>query len=201
VYLVGLTGGIAAGKSTVAKHWVSRGAIEIDADLVAREVVLPGSEGAKQIEEAFGASFFGAEGNLDRKALGTLVFDSKMELEKLEGIVHPLVRARTRELLSSAPNDAIVIYTVPLLVEANVDLDFDYVVTVEAPESERISRLVEHRGFSIEDAKARISNQASPIERAARADFILNSNQDIFLLLRDADALWQKFVIANEAKK
>jgi len=201
VYLVGLTGGIAAGKSTVAKHWVSRGAIEIDADLVAREVVLPGSEGAKQIEEAFGASFFGAEGNLDRKALGTLVFDSKMELEKLEGIVHPLVRARTRELLSSAPNDAIVIYTVPLLVEANVDLDFDYVVTVEAPESERISRLVEHRGFSIEDARARISNQASPIERAARADFILNSNQDIFLLLRDADALWQKFVIANEAKK
>jgi len=201
VYLVGLTGGIAAGKSTVAKHWVSRGAIEIDADLVAREVVSPGSEGAKQIEEAFGASFFDAEGNLDRKALGTLVFDSKMELEKLEGIVHPLVRARTSELLSSAPNDAIVIYTVPLLVEANVDLDFDYVVTVEAPETERISRLVEHRGFSIEDAKARISNQASPIERAARADFILNSNQDIFLLLRDADALWQKFVIANEAKK
>jgi dephospho-CoA kinase len=201
VYLVGLTGGIAAGKSTVAKHWVSRGAIEIDADLVAREVVLPGSEGAKQIEEAFGASFFDAEGNLDRKALGTLVFESKAELEKLEGIVHPLVRARTRKLLSSAPNDAIVIYTVPLLVEANVDLDFDYVVTVEAPESERISRLVEHRGFSIEDAKARISNQASPIERAARADYILNSNQDIFLLLRDADALWQKFVIANEAEK
>jgi len=201
VYLVGLTGGIAAGKSTVAKHWVSRGAIEIDADLVAREVVLPGSGGAKQIEEAFGASFFDAEGTLDRKALGTLVFESKAELEKLEGIVHPLVRARTRELLSSAPNDAIVIYTVPLLVEANVDLDFDYVVTVEAPESERISRLVEHRGFSIEDARARISNQASPIERAARADFILNSNQDIFLLLRDADALWRKFVIANEAKK
>jgi dephospho-CoA kinase len=90
---------------------------------------------------------------------------------------------------------------VPLLVEAKVDLNFDYVVTVEAPETERISRLVEHRGFSIEDSKARISNQASPIERAARADFILNSNQDIFLLLRDADALWQKFVIANEAKK
>jgi len=201
VYLVGLTGGIAAGKSTVAKHWVSRGAIEIDADLLAREVVSPCSEGAKQIEEAFGASFFDAEGNLDRKALGTLVFESKAELEKLEGIVHPLVRARTRELLSSAPNDAIVIYTVPLLVEANVDLDFDYVVTVEAPESERISRLVEHRGFSIEDARARISNQASPIERAARADYILNSNQDIFLLLRDADALWQKFVTANEAKK
>ena len=201
MYLVGLTGGIAAGKSTVAKHWVSRGAIEIDADLVAREVVLPGSEGAKQIEEVFGASYFDAEGNLDRKALGTLVFESKAELEKLEGIVHPLVRARAGELLSSAPNDAIVIYTVPLLVEANVDLNFDYVVTVEAPETERISRLVEHRGFSVEDARARISNQASPIERAARADFILNSNQDIFLLLRDADALWQKFVIANEAKK
>jgi dephospho-CoA kinase len=201
MYLVGLTGGIAAGKSTVAKHWVSRGAIEIDADLLAREVVLPGSEGAKQIEDAFGASFFDAEGKLDRKSLGSLVFESKVKLKKLEGIVHPLVRARTKELLSSAPNDAIVVYTVPLLVEANVDLDFDYIVTVEAPESERISRLVEHRGFSIEDARARISNQASPIERAARADYILNSNQDIFLLLRDADAIWEKFVIANEAKK
>jgi dephospho-CoA kinase len=201
VYLVGLTGGIAAGKSTVAKHWVSRGAIEIDADVLAREVVSANSPGAQQILEEFGPGYFDESGNLDRKKLGELVFESKKDLEKLESIIHPLVRARTRELLGSMPEDSIVIYTVPLLVEANVDLDFDYVVTVEAPEGERINRLVEYRGFSLEDAKSRIRNQASPIERAARSNSILNSNQDILLLLRDADALWEKFVADNKAKK
>jgi len=201
VYLVGLTGGIAAGKSTVAKHWVSRGAIEIDADVLAREVIAHGTPGEQQVIEAFGTGVLDSTGALDRKALGNIVFNSKPELEKLEAIVHPLVRARTQELLKAAPNDAIVVYTVPLLVEANVDLGFDTVVTVEAPEVERINRLVESRGYSIQEAKVRIANQATPMERAARADHILNSNQDIFLLLRDADALYEKFLTANEARK
>lgn len=201
MYLVGLTGGIAAGKSTVAKHWVSLGAIEIDADVLAREVIAQGTPGEQQVIEAFGTGVLDSTSALDRKALGNIVFNSKPELEKLEAIVHPLVRARTQELLKAAPNDAIVVYTVPLLVEANVDLGFDTVVTVEAPEVERINRLVESRGYSIQEAKARIANQATPIERAARADHILNSNQDIFLLIRDADALFEKFVAANEAKK
>jgi len=201
VYLVGLTGGIAAGKSTVAKHWVSRGAIEIDADVLAREVIAQGTPGEQQVIEAFGTGVLDSTGALDRKALGNIVFNSKPELEKLEAIVHPLVRARTQELLKAAPTDAIVVYTVPLLVEANVALGFDTVVTVEAPEVERINRLVESRGYSIQEAKVRIANQATPIERAARADHILNSNQDIFLLLRDADALYEKFLAANEAKK
>ncbi len=201
MYLVGLTGGIAAGKSTVAKHWVSRGAIEIDADILAREVIAQGTPGEQQVIEAFGTGVLDSRGALDRKALGNIVFNSKTELEKLEAIVHPLVRARTQELLKAAPAHAIVVYTVPLLVEANVDLGFDTVVTVEAPEVERINRLVESRGYSIQEAKARIANQATPIERAARADHILNSNQDIFLLLRDADALFEKFEASNEAKK
>jgi dephospho-CoA kinase len=201
VYLVGLTGGIAAGKSTVAKHWVSRGAIEIDADVLAREVIAQGTPGEQQVVEAFGNGVLDSTGALDRKALGDIVFNSKLELEKLEAIVHPLVRARTQELLKAAAAGAIVVYTVPLLVEANVDLGFDTVVTVEAPEVERINRLVESRGYSIQEAKARIANQATPIERAARADHILNSNQDVFLLLRDADALFEKFVASNEAKK
>ena len=201
MYLVGLTGGIAAGKSTVAKHWVSGGAIEIDADVLAREVIAQGTPGEQQVIEAFGTGVLDSTGALDRKALGNIVFNSKPELEKLEAIVHPLVRARTQELLKAAPTDAIVVYTVPLLVEANVDLGFDTVVTVEAPEEERINRLVESRGYSIQEAKVRIANQATPIERAARADHILNSNQDIFLLLRDADALFEKFVAASEAKK
>jgi dephospho-CoA kinase len=197
VYLVGLTGGIAAGKSTVAKHWVSRGGIEIDADQLAREVVAPNTLGAVQIRNTFGDEFFDEAGNLDRKALGELVFASKENLARLEAIVHPLVRARTKELLSELPIDSVAIYTVPLMVEANVDLPFDSVVTVEAPEAERVKRLVASRGFSEQEAKARIANQATPIERAARADHILNSNQDMFLLLRDADALWEKFLTAS----
>lgn len=201
MYLVGLTGGIAAGKSTVAKHWVSRGAIEIDADILAREVIAQGTSGEQKVINSFGSGVLDSTGALDRKALGAVVFNSKTDLEKLEAIVHPLVRARTQELLKAAPADSIVIYTVPLLVEANVDLGFDAVVTVEAPELERINRLVESRGYTVQEAKARIANQATPIERAARADFILNSNQDVFLLLRDADVLYEKFVAANEAKK
>ena len=201
MYLVGLTGGIAAGKSTVAKHWVSRGAIEIDADVLAREVIAHGTPGEQQVIEAFGTGVLDSTGALDRKALGNIVFNSKPELETLESIVHPLVRAKTQQLLKAAPADAIVVYTVPLLVEANVDLGYDTVVTVEAPEVERINRLVSSRGYSIQEAKARIANQATPIERAARADHILNSNQDIFLLLRDADALFEKFAAANETKK
>ena len=199
MYLVGLTGGIAAGKSTVAKHWVSRGGIEIDADQLAREVVAPNTLGASQIRNTFGDNFFDQAGNLNRKALGELVFESKEALKKLEAIVHPLVRARTMELLAELPIDSVAIYTVPLLVEANVDLPFDAVVTVEAPEAERVKRLVASRGFSEQEAKARIANQATPVERAARADHILNSNQDIFLLLRDADALWEKFLTASRA--
>ena len=197
MYLVGLTGGIAAGKSTVAKHWVSRGGIEIDADQLAREVVAPNTLGANQIRNTFGDIFFDQAGNLDRKALGELVFESKEALKKLEAIVHPLVRARTMELLAKLPINSVAIYTVPLLVEANVDLPFDAVVTVEAPEDERVKRLVASRGFSEQEAKARIANQATPLERAARADHILNSNQDLFLLLRDADALWEKFLTAS----
>jgi dephospho-CoA kinase len=199
VYLVGLTGGIAAGKSTVAKHWVSRGAIEIDADLLARDVIAPGTHGEDQVKEAFGTGVFDSQGSLDRKALGQLVFNSKEELLKLEGIIHPLVRARTKEIMASLPVDAIAIYTVPLLVEANVDLPFDTVVTVEAPENERVKRLIESRSYTEAEARARIANQATPIERAAKADHILNSNQDVFLLLRDADALFEAFL--EESKK
>lgn len=200
MYLVGLTGGIAAGKSTVAKHWVSRGAIEIDADLLAREVIAPGTNGEEQVKEAFGTGVFDSEGSLNRKALGQLVFNSKEELLKLEGIIHPLVRARTMEIMASLPKDAIAIYTVPLLVEANVDLPFDTVVTVEAPENERIKRLIESRSYTEAEARARIANQVTPIERAARADHILNSNQDVFLLLRDADALFDAFLAESKKK-
>ena len=200
MYLIGLTGGIAAGKSTVAKRWVELGAIEIDADQVAREVVEPGTTGLQRIRENFGEQVIAADGSLDRAALGKIVFDDRSKLNGLNEIVHPLVKARTAELLAQLPQDSIVIYNVPLLVEAAVDHDFDIVVTVEAPEEDQIKRMVAHRGMTVAEAKARIATQAKPVERAARADRILSSNQDIHLLLRDADALWREIERLAAAK-
>jgi len=200
MFLIGLTGGIAAGKSTVAKHWVSLGATEIDADILAREVVAPGTKGANEVKATFGEHLFDSAGNLDRQALGELVFTSPEKLKELEEIVHPLVRDAAANILSSLPADSMVIYTVPLLVEAKVALPFDAIVSVEAPEAIRLQRLVSSRGMSEEQAMARIKAQATPIERAARADYILNSNQPMNSLLADADKLWNTFVAKAKGK-
>ena len=200
MFLIGLTGGIAAGKTTVASHWVSLGAIEIDADKLAREVVEPGTQGLKRISETFGEAVIQADGSLDRQALGEVIFNDAAKRKALEEIIHPLVRQRAQELLAELPDHAIVIYTVPLLVEANVSLPFDVIVSVEAPEADRVKRLVSSRGMSQEHALARIKSQASAIERAAAADYILNSNQPLVSLLADATALWNKFLNMSEAK-
>lgn len=200
MFLIGLTGGIAAGKTTVAAHWVSLGGIEIDADKLAREVVESGTKGLEQIKQVFGSSVLNADGSLDRQKLGELVFNDPEKRLALEGIVHPLVRQRASELLAELPENTMVIYTVPLLVEANVSLPFDVIVSVEAPEADRVKRLVSSRGMSTEQALARIKSQASAIERAAAADYILNSNQPLSSLLADASALWNKFQIMSQAK-
>jgi dephospho-CoA kinase len=198
MFLIGLTGGIAAGKSTVAGIWVSLGAIEIDADLLAREVVEHGTKGIEKIRQIFGPTVFSPSGELDRKALGDIVFNNTLRRKELEAIVHPLVRARAQEILKSLPKDSIAIYTVPLLVEANVELPFDAIVSVEAPETERAQRLVTSRGMSLEQAMARIKSQASAIDRAARADYILNSNQSLASLTDDAVKLFGKFQTQSE---
>jgi dephospho-CoA kinase len=198
MFLIGLTGGIAAGKSTVAGVWVSLGAIEIDADLLAREVVEPGTDGFEGIRQLFGPTVFTSSGALDRKALGEIVFNNAARRKELESLVHPLVRARAKAILKSLPQEAIVIYTVPLLVEANVELPFDAVVSVEAPETERAQRLVSSRGMSLEQALARIKTQASAIQRATRADYILNSNQSLTALTSDAAKLFEKFRLQSE---
>jgi len=201
MFLIGLTGGIAAGKSTVASIWVSLGAIEIDADVLAREVIEPGSEGLAQIKEHFGESVFTESGSLDRKALGEIVFNNVQQRKVLESIVHPLVRQRAQEILKSLANDSIVIYTVPLLVEANVELPFDVIVSVEAPETERAQRLVSSRGMTLEQSLARIKSQASAVERAAKADYILNSNQALAGLSADATRLFETFRVQSERGK
>ncbi|MEN9749348.1 MAG: hypothetical protein RL149_426 [Actinomycetota bacterium] len=201
MYLIGLTGGIAAGKSTVAKRWVELGAIEIDADEIAREVVAPGTPGLASIRAIFGDKVIAVDGSLNRAELAKIVFAHHDQLTKLNAIVHPLVKVRTTEMLSQLPDDSIVIYNVPLLVEASVDHDFDVVVTVEAPEDEQLKRLTEIRGMDAAQARARILTQAKPVERAARADRILSSNQDIHLLLRDADAMFREFQKLAAAKR
>lgn len=194
MYLVGLTGGIAAGKTAVAARWVELGAIEIDADVLAREAVAVGTDGLSKVAETFGSSVILPDGSLDRAALAAVVFTDPKKREQLEAIVHPKVRQLAAERLSVLPPDSIVVYTVPLLVEADVTLPFDKVVTVEAPEQVRIERLIDARGLSEAEARARIKNQASAAERANRADVILNSNQSLQLLLKDAETLWKQIV-------
>jgi dephospho-CoA kinase len=180
---------------------VSLGGIEIDADKLAREVVEPGTEGLEQIREVFGESVFDSGGSLDRQKLGEIIFNDASKRVALEEIIHPLVRQRASELLAGLPENSMVIYTVPLLVEANVSLPFDVIVSVEAPEPDRVKRLVSSRGMSSEQALARIKSQASAIERAAAADYILNSNQPLPALLADASALWNKFQMMSQAKQ
>ena len=196
MYLVGLTGGIASGKSTVASAWVELGGIEIDADQLAREVVEPGTPGLAAVKAAFGDSVI-SNGALDRSALGQLVFANTDKRKQLEAIVHPLVRELAAKKIAELPNDSIVIYNVPLLVEAAVDLDFDKVVTVEAPSEKQIERLVSIRKMNREEAERRVAAQASPAQRANAADVVLNSDQDLHLLLKDARRLWQQ--IEHEA--
>lgn len=200
MYLVGLTGGIAAGKSTVAKRLVELGAIEVDADLLAREAVAVGSDGLKAIVAHWGESILGSDGELDRAAMAKLIFDDPSQRDILEDIVHPAVAARSREMILSAGEDSIVIYNVPLLVEANVQLPFDLVVTVEAPQEAQIDRMTKFRGMSREEAIARIRAQATPAQRAARADVILNSNQSLGRLMDDTEVLWSTLNLAASKK-
>jgi dephospho-CoA kinase len=201
VYLIGLTGGIAAGKSTVARRLVELGAIEIDADLLARQAVERGSLGLQQIVETWGTELLTEDGELDRAALAKIVFANEDERSKLEHIVHPRVKALAREALARQPEGSIVIYSVPLLVEANVELPFDLVITVEAPEEEQIRRMVQSRGMTAEQAVARIKAQATPAQRANRADIILNSNQSLGRLNDDVEQLWGRISTMAQAKQ
>ena len=190
MFLVGLTGGIAAGKSTVASLWESLGASIVDADVLAREAVAPGSAGLAAVAETFDGVLT-ADDDLDRKALAARVFEDPAARTKLESIVHPIVRKLSGKYISEAKTP-VVVYVVPLLVEADVDLPFDYVVTVEAPEPEQVKRLVATRGMTEAEALARIKSQTSAGHRANRADVILNSNQDKELLMRDARLLFER---------
>ncbi|MEY4451125.1 MAG: hypothetical protein RLZZ380_246 [Actinomycetota bacterium] len=199
MFLVGLTGGIASGKSSVADVWEHLGAEVVDADELAREVVLPGSVGLSRITEEFGVDILSSDGTLNRKSLADRIFSDSEKREKLESILHPLIRELAAEKLG-ATNADLVVYVIPLLAETKSDLPFDYIVTVEAPEEDQIQRMTEFRGMSREDAMARIKAQARPAERANVADRILNSNQSLKLLQKDASRLFSELKLLAQAK-
>ena len=191
MYLVGLTGGIASGKSAVAKRLSEHGAVVVDADAVAREVVEPGTEGLAHIAEEFGPSVIGADGSLDRAALGAIVFSDPERRAILNAITHPAVWKRSHQLFDAAPADAVVVYDVPLLAEGTRVDEFDLVVVVDADAETRIGRMVELRGMSREEATRRIGSQASGAERLAIADVVIDSNGTLDETFRQADVLWE----------
>ena len=172
---IGLTGGIGSGKSTVAALLVERGAVLVDADRIAREVVAPGTPGLAAVAEAFGDDVLADDGALDRPALAAIVFADPQARARLDAIVHPLVRARAAELVAAAPADAIVVNDVPLLVETGQAGSYDLVVVVEAELETRVARLV-RRGLTVDDARARIAAQATDEQRRAVADVVLDNS-------------------------
>jgi dephospho-CoA kinase len=200
MFLVGLTGGIAAGKSVVSATWEDLGAVVVDADVLAREVVEPGSSGLSSLVALFGTAILQADGALDRKKLGELIFSNEVNRKTVESILHPLIKERALAQLAAVPADQIAVYVIPLLVESKSDLPFDFVVTVEAPLEEQVKRLVENRDMTESEAIARIKSQASPAERANVADRVLSSNQSLELLKKDAKVLWNEITRMTSQK-
>lgn len=197
---VGLTGGIASGKSAVSSRMAEHGAVIIDADLLARKALAPGSEGLAEVAEAFGEQVLDAEGALDRPALGRIVFADEAARQRLNAIVHPRVRTEAARLREQAEPGAVVVEDIPLLVETGQQDRFDVVVVVHAPEQERIRRIVEDRGGTAEDARARIAAQATDAERAAAADVVLENSGTLEELRDQVDELMEKLTAQAAAR-
>lgn len=189
--LIALTGGIGSGKSTVARRWVELGATEIDADVLAREVVEPGSIGLTKVAAAFGPTVLTNEGSLDRAELAKIAFSSEDQRLKLERILHPLIQELALSRVSGV--SGVVVYTIPLFVESNSKLRFDKVVAISCDEAVRVQRLVSSRGMTESEASSRIAAQASDSEREAVADIVIDSNCSLEELLQRADSVYQSF--------
>ncbi|MEP6481614.1 MAG: dephospho-CoA kinase [Rhodoglobus sp.] len=195
MYLIGLTGGIASGKTVVAKRLAELGAVHIDADQVAREVVEPGTPALALIAKEFGPTVIAPDGSLDRPALGAVIFSDAQKRLALNAITHPAVWRRTGELIAAATAanpDAVIVYDVPLLVEASADrpLSFDLIVVVHADSETRIARMVDLRGMSREAATHRLNSQATDAERLAIADVVIDSTGSLEHTVQQADELW-----------
>jgi dephospho-CoA kinase len=187
---VGLTGGIASGKSTVSAILAELGAIVIDADALAREVVARGTPGLEAVVAEFGPGLLTPEGDLDRPAMGALVFGDAEARKRLEAIIHPLVHQRSAQLEAEAPADAVVVHDIPLLAEVGRAGSFDAVVVVDAPAELQVSRMVEDRGWSREEAESRIAAQASREDRLAIATHVVDNTGTLDELRRRVEQVY-----------
>jgi dephospho-CoA kinase len=190
VLRVGLTGGIGAGKSEVSRRLAAQGALVIDADAIAREVVEPGTVGLAAVIAEFGEGLLRPDGGLDRDRLGEIVFADPAKLERLNRIVHPLVGERMAELEKAAGQDSIVVHDVPLLAENDLSPGYDLVVVVDAPEQFQLERLLRQRRMTEEQARARMAAQASRQKRLAVADLVVDNSSSLAELDRQVGDLW-----------
>jgi len=197
---MGLTGGIGAGKSAVAARLREHGAVHIDADQLARDVVDPGTSGLAAVTVAFGPAVLTADGQLDRAALGARVFADQVARRDLEAIIHPLVRTRAAELIAAAPPDAVVVNDIPLLVETGQAADFALVAVVETPVEVRVNRLVASRGLTADQVRERIGAQATDAQRRAAADALLDNAGTVDQLLAQVDRLWADRLVPFEQR-
>ena len=188
---VGLTGGIGAGKSEVSRLLVEHGAVLIDADRIAREVVAPGTPGLAAVVEAFGPGVLAPDGSLDRPKLGSIVFADPEKLAVLNSIVHPLVGARSRAVETAAAEDAVVVHDVPLLAENGLAPLYDVVVVVDASPDTQLDRLVRLRGMTEEDARARMAAQATREKRLEIADIVIDNDVPLEQLRRRVSDVWE----------
>ena len=189
---VGLTGGIASGKSEVSRRLARLGAVLIDADAVAREVVAPGTSGLADIVQAFGAAVLGPDGALDRPRLGGIVFSDAGLREKLNAIVHPLVSERMLEMERSAAPGSVIVHDVPLLTENGLASLYDIVIVVDVPAEVQLDRLIRLRGMPADQARARLDAQASREQRLAIADVVIDNSGSLADLDRQVDDLWEE---------
>jgi dephospho-CoA kinase len=194
VLRVGLTGGIGSGKSEVSRRLAARGAVILDADVASREVVAPGTPGLARIAEAFGAGVIGPDGALDRERLGAIVFADPAQRERLNAIVHPLVRqwmrAGERAAAGSGRDGLVVVHDVPLLAEGARRGDFDLVVVVDVPPELQVERLVSQRGMAADQARARMAAQATRQQRLAVADIVIGNSGSLADLDRRVAEVW-----------
>ncbi|WEB43164.1 dephospho-CoA kinase [Streptomyces yunnanensis] len=189
---VGLTGGIGAGKSEVSRLLASYGAVIVDADKIAREVVEPGTPGLAAVVEEFGAEVLAADGTLDRPKLGALVFSDQEKLKALNAIVHPLVGTRSAELEASAGPDAVVVHDVPLLTENGLAPLYDLVVVVDATPQTQLDRLVRLRGMAEDEVRRRMAAQATREERLAIADLVIDNDGPLEALEPQVREVWER---------
>jgi dephospho-CoA kinase len=190
VLRVGLTGGIGAGKSEVSKRLGAQGAVIIDADLIAREVVAPGTDGLAEVIKTFGPAVLRPDGGLDRVALGDIVFADNQKLDALNAIVHPRVGARMREIEDAAGAGSVIVHDVPLIAENGLASGYDLVVVVDVPPRIQLDRLVRLRGMSREQAQARMAAQASREQRLAIATIVVDNSGSLAELDRQVGELW-----------